>query len=87
MTQAQIARSIGVNRSVINRELRGERDMTLGRVAEIAFALGRRAKLVLEPIEQGVGINISHQEFRPPAPPLNMPPTNGSGNSIDWTGS
>ena len=40
LTQSDIAKAIGVHRSVINRELRGKADMTLGRVAELASALG-----------------------------------------------
>jgi transcriptional regulator with XRE-family HTH domain len=43
LTQTDIANEIGVHRSVINRELRGRKDMTLGRVAELAVALGRTA--------------------------------------------
>lgn len=39
--QADIARAIGVNRSVIHREIRGHKDITLGRLAELAWALGR----------------------------------------------
>jgi hypothetical protein len=42
MTQSAIANTIGVHRSVINRELRGIKDITLGRVGEIAYALGRK---------------------------------------------
>lgn len=42
LTQADVARFIGVHRSVINKELRGEKDITLGRVAELASALGRK---------------------------------------------
>jgi transcriptional regulator with XRE-family HTH domain len=42
LTQTDIAREIGVHRSVINRELRGRKDITLGRVAELASAMGRR---------------------------------------------
>jgi len=41
LTQSDIARAIGVHRSVINREIRGYKDMTLGRVAELAWAMGR----------------------------------------------
>jgi transcriptional regulator with XRE-family HTH domain len=41
LTQSDIARAIGVHRSVINRELRGKKDLTLGRVAELSWALGR----------------------------------------------
>jgi transcriptional regulator with XRE-family HTH domain len=42
LTQTDIARKIGVHRSVINRERRGRKDITLGRVAELASAMGRR---------------------------------------------
>lgn len=41
LTQTAIARALGVHRSVINRELKGLRDMTLGRVAELGWAMGR----------------------------------------------
>ena len=45
LTQSEIARLIGVHRSVINRELNGRKDITLGRVAELAWAMGRRPEL------------------------------------------
>lgn len=48
VSQADIARELGVNRSVINRELRGTSDLSLGRVAEIAVILGCLPKLTLE---------------------------------------
>lgn len=41
LKQTDIARAIGVHRSVINRELKGRKDITLGRVAELAWAMGR----------------------------------------------
>lgn len=43
VTQTAIAGALGVHRSVINRQLRGRKDMTLGRVAELAWALGYEA--------------------------------------------
>lgn len=42
LSQAEIARLLKVNRSVINRELKGFKDITLGRVAELAWAMGRK---------------------------------------------
>lgn len=48
VSQADIARELGVNRSVVNRELRGTSDLSLGRVAEIAVILGYLPKLTLE---------------------------------------
>jgi transcriptional regulator with XRE-family HTH domain len=41
LKQTDLARAIGVHRSVINRELRGKKDITLGRVAELAWAMDR----------------------------------------------
>jgi transcriptional regulator with XRE-family HTH domain len=43
LTQTAMARAIGVHRSVINRELRGKKDITLGRVAELAWVMNRKA--------------------------------------------
>lgn len=56
-TQSDIARAIGVHRSVINRELRGKKDITLGRVAELAFAMGRDIEFSLPQIAQTKGDN------------------------------
>ncbi len=50
ITQTAIAGAIGVHRSVISREIRGYKDLTLGRVAELAWALGREPSFgLLEP--------------------------------------
>jgi DNA-binding phage protein len=40
VTQQSIAQKLGVNRSVIHRMLKGEANLTLRSVAEIAWALG-----------------------------------------------
>lgn len=40
ITQQEIAKRLGVNRSVINRMLKGEANLTLRSVAEFAWALG-----------------------------------------------
>jgi len=48
--QSDIARAIGVNRSVISRELRGHKDLGLSRVAEFAWAMGRRPSINFEKI-------------------------------------
>lgn len=50
LTQTAVAKMIGVHRSVINRELVGKKDMTLGRVAELACALGRKAQITFPEI-------------------------------------
>ena len=58
LTQSDIARELNVHRSVINRELRGEKDITLGRVAEIAFVLGRKPTFALPERQTKEGTNI-----------------------------
>lgn len=58
LSQTDIARALGVHRSVINRELRGTKDMTLGRAAELAWACKRKPRLLLETIEHAAGSNV-----------------------------
>ena len=48
LTQSDLARAINVNRSVVCREIRGHKDLTLSRVAELAWALGRKPVFELE---------------------------------------
>ena len=59
LTQTAIARALGVHRSVINRELRGRKDITLGRVAELAWAMGLKPHFALLPMTASVGVSIT----------------------------
>lgn len=58
VNQSQIADAIGVHRSVISRELNGRRDITLGRIAELAWALGREIEFNLIVAENVQGSNL-----------------------------
>ncbi len=58
INQSRVADAIGVHRSVISRELNGRQDITLGRVAELAWALGREVEFSLVRPEQIEGSNI-----------------------------
>lgn len=58
LTQTDVAKTIGVHRSVINRELRGHKDITLGRVAELASAMGRRAVIEFEEVSYAPQRNV-----------------------------
>lgn len=58
LKQTDIARAIGVHRSVINRELRGKKDMPLSRVAELAWAMGRAPFFDLPAVANQVGSNL-----------------------------
>lgn len=57
VTQADIARLLEVDRSVIHRQLNGRQDIQLGRVAEIALALGYEPDFHLVKIQTPVGSN------------------------------
>ena len=56
--QSRVAHEIGVHRSVISRELNGRQDITLGRVAELAWALGREIEFTLVQPEHVQGSNV-----------------------------
>ena len=58
LTQTAIARALGIHRSVINREMKGLKDMTLGRVAELAWAMGRVPTLDLPKDHTAIGSNL-----------------------------
>jgi transcriptional regulator with XRE-family HTH domain len=58
ITQSKIAAAIGVHRSVISRELNGRQDITLGRVAELAWAMGREIEFEVRVPEAEVGQNV-----------------------------
>ncbi|MBI2720371.1 MAG: helix-turn-helix domain-containing protein [Rhizobiales bacterium] len=59
LTQSDVARTIGVHRSVINREIRGFKDITLGRLAELAFAMGRTPQFALMEDQPELQENVS----------------------------
>lgn len=68
ITQTSIAQSLGVHRSVISRGLRGTNNITLGKVAELAWALGREPVFELRRPEAEEGINHGVDLGNNPAP-------------------
>ena len=75
LKQTDIARAIGVHRSVINRELRGKKDLTLGRLAELAWAMGRTPFFALMESTQSPGSNL-------PAPDVAIASVKGSQEEV-----
>lgn len=61
--QADIAREIGVHRSIISRELRGEANLTLGRFAELAHAMGGEPQIDILFPENEIGRNAPFGTF------------------------
>ena len=55
LTQQAVATSLGVNRSVINRQLTGYENMTIKSVAELTWAIGWVPNFSLEEIEATSG--------------------------------
>lgn len=75
LTQTGMARAIGVHRSVINRELRGKKDITLGRVAELAWAMDRKAVIDFPAVAaQQQGSNLPQTPLRTAASPTPATP-------------
>ena len=59
LTQQKVAECLGVNRSVINRMLRGEVNLTLRSVAELAWAMGWQPQFSLKRVEREARSNGS----------------------------
>jgi predicted transcriptional regulator len=57
LTQSGLARILGVNRSVVSRQLQGRENLTLETVAEYAWAMRRRGRYVMEKQTQKDGAN------------------------------
>lgn len=55
--RTQIANELGVHRSVITRQLNGRQDMSLGRVAELAWAMGYEPDFILRKQDVNDGSN------------------------------
>ena len=58
ITQQAIAQAIGTSRSVINRQLMGQENLTLRTVAELAWALGWEPEFKLRKPQATKGENI-----------------------------
>lgn len=79
ISQSDIARKLGVHRSVIHRELKGYQDITLGRAAELAWALGKKANFSLEgQFNEGANHKASHAASAQVAPIVALPVPIGS---------
>lgn len=75
VSQQSIAKKLGVNRSVINRILKGEANLTLRSVAEIAWALGWEIDFALRKpskasVPKNVQVETHHGVFHEPTTPL-----------------
>lgn len=58
LTQAEVARRLEVNRSVVNRQLQGTMDITGGGAAELAWAMGYTPVFRLEKAPAADGLNV-----------------------------
>jgi plasmid maintenance system antidote protein VapI len=64
INQAGVARALEVDRSVVTKQLHGERDISLSRVGELAWAMGLEPELVLHRPNAEPGTN---RDSSPPA--------------------
>ena len=69
LTQTAIADALGVHRSVVSRELRGVRDMSLGRVAELSAVMGLEPHFELRRLVVQAGRNTPVEIEAAPATP------------------
>ncbi|KAB1079387.1 helix-turn-helix domain-containing protein [Methylobacterium soli] len=82
LNQQKLATKLGVNRSVINRQLSGEANLTLRSVAELAWALDRDIEFSLSKPEQTKEVNyFTGAMSTGPARPVLVKGLNSSGTS------
>ncbi|MGN6207735.1 helix-turn-helix domain-containing protein [Asticcacaulis sp.] len=88
LTQAELARKLGIHRSVVNREFNSSRDITLGRVAELAWAMNREIDFTLKKPSDSQGSNIAVTSTPVTSPTAQMriaPVTLGAvSNGLSW---
>ena len=71
MTQADLARAMGVSRARVSQILRGNDNLTLKSIVAVAIALDCRVEMLLKPLpttEPGQEAQLSPTETRPLAP-------------------
>ncbi|AUN33297.1 helix-turn-helix transcriptional regulator [Niveispirillum cyanobacteriorum] len=61
LTQADIARVLGKQKSFVSRKLSGDTNMTLETLADLAYALNRPVRVTLPSREPAVGQNFSQR--------------------------
>lgn len=64
ISQTDIANALGVHRSVINRQLRGTREMSLSRAAELSCIMGYAPIFTLEKPTLPQGSNVPSDDVR-----------------------
>jgi transcriptional regulator with XRE-family HTH domain len=83
LKQTDVARTIGVHRSMVNRELRGKKDLKLGRIAEYAYALGRVPLFDLPEDARPLGSNLpTPAKLSSSVPPENARPKTSDGPNV-----
>ncbi|MEO9168125.1 MAG: helix-turn-helix transcriptional regulator [Aestuariivirga sp.] len=64
ITQSEMARQLGVDRSFVSRILKGVGNPTIRTIGEIAGVLGYRPQLVFHKVERMEGTNLAPINFR-----------------------
>lgn len=90
ITQSDIAVRLGTSRSNVSRAFSGRSNITLGTIADLAWASGMRAVLKLEPLRSGEFISSPVRLVRSAQPkvvsikPMDSKPIGPSGVDAEW---
>jgi hypothetical protein len=74
LTQSDIARIIGVHRSVIHRQIKGREDISLGRIAELGVAMGKIPFFEYRDMVAGANADWSGHNLPEPPTQRSAPP-------------
>lgn len=82
VTQASLAADLGVNRSVIHRQIVGHENLTVSRIGEIAGALGREVVFALVKPDEDRNFFKGAETKSTPSIKLEQPTTSRSDNAV-----
>ena len=85
LTQAELARLLGVDRSVINKQLTGAGNLTLRSIADLAWALDREIVFSLPPVQVRPGSNMVMSGWATDIP-VYMPAAPPAGSQFESSG-
>jgi DNA-binding transcriptional regulator LsrR (DeoR family) len=83
LTQAEVARRIGIDRSIVNRELRGVENLTIRRVGELVWAMNRVPEFRALERVLSAGSNQT-SVVSSPAASVNLAQTAANSNAVNF---
>ena len=86
LTMAELSRRCGKSRAIVSRQLQGSQNLSLAKIAELAFVLGKRFSFELKDIDEKPELQVDKSVctlrfgFTKKVPPFHVNPPAGFGD-------